>query len=105
MTTSKLIKFTRATLVACCVALPLASAHAVEVAPLAAAEQAEIRVNINEASAEELADSLIGVGPAKAEAIVAYRQANGPFQTVEDITSVRGIGPALLEKNRARLAL
>lgn len=105
MTTSKFIKFARAALVACCVGLPLANAYAVEVAPLAAAEEAEIRVNINQASAEELADSLIGIGPAKAEAIVAHREANGPFQAVEDITSVRGIGPALLEKNRTRIVL
>lgn len=105
MKSSKLIKFARATVMACCVALPMAAAHAVEVAPLAAAEQAEIQVNLNQASAEELAESLVGVGPAKAEAIVAHRESNGPFQSVEDITSVRGIGPTLLEKNRTRLAL
>ena len=105
MTTSTLIKIARATLVACCIGLPLAGAHAVEVAPLSASQQAEIQVNINQASAEELADSLAGIGASKAEAIVAYREANGPFQSVEDITAVKGVGPALLEKNRARLAL
>jgi competence protein ComEA len=52
-----------------------------------------LRVNINTASADEL-DRLPGIGPAHAQAIIDYRQANGPFQKIEDIVNVRGIGPA-----------
>ncbi|SAY51553.1 ComEA family DNA-binding protein [Neisseria weaveri] len=48
-------------------------------------------VNINTATAEEL-KALPGIGPAKAEAIVAYRSANGPFKAVEDLKKVKGIG-------------
>lgn len=57
-------------------------------------------VDINSASAEQLAESLSGVGPAKAQAIVAYRDMNGPFQSVEQLTEVKGIGPATVDKNR-----
>jgi len=57
-------------------------------------------VNINTASAEELAENLKGVGPKKALAIIEYREANGPFFTAEEFTNVKGIGQKTLEKNR-----
>lgn len=57
-------------------------------------------VDINTADAETLAAGLNGVGLSKAEAIVAYRKANGPFTSAEDLTQVKGIGPALVDKNR-----
>src|SRR6516165_6400453 len=47
-------------------------------------------VNINTATKEEL-DALPGIGPVKAQAIVDYRKANGPFKTPEDIMKVSGI--------------
>ncbi len=56
-------------------------------------------VNINSADAIELADALEGIGQSKAEAIVAYRDQNGPFNSVESLTAVRGIGVATVEKN------
>lgn len=51
-------------------------------------------ININTATVEEL-DRLPGIGPTTARNIIAYRQANGPFQKIEDVTKVSGIGPAL----------
>jgi competence protein ComEA len=57
-------------------------------------------VNINTADAQTIADSLTGVGMAKAEAIVAHREANGPFQSAEDLLQVKGIGGKTLEANR-----
>lgn len=57
-------------------------------------------VNINEASAELIAETLKGVGPAKAAAIVQYRETHGPFVSVDQLTDVKGIGPALVDKNR-----
>lgn len=57
-------------------------------------------VDLNTADAATLARELKGIGPAKAEAIVAWREANGPFSSPEDIVLVRGIGERVLEDNR-----
>jgi competence protein ComEA len=62
-------------------------------------------VNINSADATALASGLHGVGPAKAQAIVDYRQANGPFKSIDQLASVKGIGLATVEKNRDRIQL
>jgi len=62
-------------------------------------------VNINTATAESLAVNIKGVGKKKAEAIIAYRQANGPFKSVEELAKVKGIGPKLLLKNRENLLI
>lgn len=65
----------------------------------------EAAVSINQATAEQLAAALSGVGLKKAEGIVRYREQNGPFTQVEQVQEVPGIGPALFEKNRARLKM
>lgn len=62
-------------------------------------------VNINTADAATLAHSLDGVGPAKAAAIVAYRDEHGPFKAADDLGQVKGIGPATLERNRSAILL
>lgn len=62
-------------------------------------------VNINTADAETLASELEGVGITKARAIVAYRNANGPFTTAESLTEVTGIGVRTIELNRANILL
>ena len=63
------------------------------------------KVNINTASAEELAEMLKGVGVKKAEAIVEYRDKYGAFSSVDDLSQVKGIGEATLRKNKERIAL
>lgn len=60
-------------------------------------------ININNATQDQLA-MLTGIGPAKAAAIVEYREANGPFSSVDDLAKVSGIGPATVEKNRHLLS-
>lgn len=62
-------------------------------------------VDINTASATQIAAALNGIGAAKAEAIVAYREANGPFIAVDQLTDVKGIGPATVDKNRTLILL
>ena len=54
-------------------------------------------VNINTASAQEL-DSLPGIGPTIAQRIIDYRNENGPFQKIEDILNVSGIGPSTYDE-------
>ncbi|EDY87347.1 hypothetical protein GP5015_828 [gamma proteobacterium HTCC5015] len=61
---------------------------------------AQDSVNINTATAEQLAEHLDGIGPAKAQAIVAFRQANGPFSSADQLVEVKGIGLRTLESNR-----
>lgn len=56
------------------------------------------KINVNKASVAEL-QALNGVGEAKAKAIVDYRNKNGKFSSVEQLTQVAGIGEKLVEKN------
>lgn len=55
------------------------------------------KVNINTATAEQL-ETLDGIGPSKASAIVAYREENGPFSSIEELKNVSGIGEKSFEK-------
>ncbi|MFN3882558.1 MAG: ComEA family DNA-binding protein [Nitrincola lacisaponensis] len=71
----------------------------------AAPLQASATIDINTASASEIAAVLVGVGPAKAQAIVDYRTEKGGFVSIDELTQVQGIGPATLERNRAMLQL
>ena len=61
------------------------------------------RVNLNTADAETLKKELSGVGLTKAHAIVKHRETNGPFDSVEELLEVTGIGKALLDRNRDKL--
>lgn len=62
-------------------------------------------VDINTADAAALASAMNGVGEKKAATIVAYRETHGPFQRVEDLSNVKGIGASTVEKNRDNLAV
>lgn len=62
------------------------------------------KVRINHASAEEL-QQLQGIGPSKASAIIGYREEHGPFQTVEELTQVSGIGEKTLENIKDQITV
>jgi|LZQQ01.1.fsa_nt_gb competence protein ComEA len=62
-------------------------------------------VNVNSASASEIADALSGVGEVKAQAIVEYRKAHGGFKSVDELANVKGIGAKTLEKNKSDILL
>jgi competence protein ComEA len=61
-------------------------------------------ININLASQEEL-ERLPGIGPATAEKIITYRSIHGPFETIEQIMEVSGIGPAKFEQIRELITI
>ncbi len=62
-------------------------------------------VNINTADAATLDRVLVNVGPAKAQAIVEYRRANGAFRSPEQLAMVKGIGLKTVERNRDRIVI
>ncbi|WP_237886263.1 ComEA family DNA-binding protein [Pseudomonas sp. PGPR40] len=68
-----------------------------------AAKAQTTKVDLNGADAPTLQRELSGIGEAKAKAIVAYRESNGPFSSVDELLEVKGIGKAILDKNREKL--
>jgi competence protein ComEA len=86
--------FTRsfpALLLGACVALPFAS----QAGP----------IDINSADAKQIAKELKGVGLARAQAIVAYRDKNGPFKAVADLAKVKGVGKKMIQRNVSSIRL
>lgn len=79
-----------ASLLACLISLPTWAAD---------------QVNINTATAEEIAEVLNGIGLSKAEKIVEYRDTNGPFVHVDELVNVKGIGLRTVDKNRDAIIL
>ncbi|MCB1740877.1 MAG: helix-hairpin-helix domain-containing protein [Gammaproteobacteria bacterium] len=62
-------------------------------------------VDVNSADEQTLASAVVGVGPAKARAIIAYRDAHGPFRSLDELSAVQGIGERLLEQIRDQLSI
>ncbi|NOX44008.1 MAG: helix-hairpin-helix domain-containing protein [Gammaproteobacteria bacterium] len=62
-------------------------------------------VDINSADAKTIAAAISGIGLKKAEAIVAYRNEKGPFQSIDELTNIKGIGTKTLEKNKDNISL
>lgn len=58
------------------------------------------QVDINSADAATLAQSVNGIGPSKAQAIIDYRDANGPFESLDELVNVQGIGLKTLDRIR-----
>ena len=75
------------------------AAPAVSVAAASAAEDGDGLLNLNTAGARDL-ETLPGIGPSLANAIVTYREGNGPFAAIDDVENVPGIGPKTLDAIR-----
>ncbi len=93
-------------------ALPFQAAHTPEVSPplqTVALEEdrsvsGHLKLNINTASSLEL-QQLPGIGPVRAQAIIEYREINGPFKTVDELINISGIGEKTLQKIKNQLEL
>lgn len=62
------------------------------------------KININTATLEELM-SLKGIGDAKAEAIIEYREAHGPFKCIDDLKNVKGIGDKIFDSIKSEITI
>jgi len=75
----------------------------------ALAQAADIRLNesvdINKASAEQIAKTLDGVGLSKARAIVEFRRIHGAFSSAESLSQVKGIGASTVTNNKSRIRI
>jgi competence protein ComEA len=71
---------------------------------MAFAGLAAAAVDLNSATAADL-DAVKGIGPAKAKAIIDYREKNGPFKSVDDLKGVKGFGEKTIEKLRPELSV
>lgn len=74
------------------------------ISAFAFATSAMAAVDLNSANQQQL-ESVKGIGPAKAKAILEYRQKNGPFKTVDDLTKVPGIKAGTLAKIKAEISV
>ena len=72
--------------------------------PERSGETEDARIDLNRASAEELQE-ITGIGPVLSEAIVAWREENGPFRQAEDLLQVPGIGEKTVEAVRDELVI
>jgi len=82
---------------------PAALAHtSAQTQASAAPAEAQAPVNINTADVKALS-TLKGIGPAKAQAIVDYRKANGKFAAADDLAKVKGIGAKIVADNLSRI--
>ena len=109
MNVKNLLIFVFTVLCYCCVG-PASAADSVPADEVHSAEDSSgmteaQTVNVNEADAETLARILKGVGMSKAQAIVQYREENGRFYSVEELSAVRGIGMATVTKNEDRITV
>jgi competence protein ComEA len=71
---------------------------------ISAASGEDGMVNINSAGSEEL-QNIPGIGPSKAAAIIEYRETEGPFQSLEDLMQISGIGEKTFEKLKSHIKL
>ena len=95
----------KATLFAVLLSLFVVSFPALAVTPplIPPTEQKVVKINLNKADAQTLAQSCKGIGIKRAESIVKYRETHGSFKSVEELTEVRGIGKQFVKRHLTQL--
>lgn len=90
-----------------CVSFSLSAAPTTDSPPSSAmvTTQSVAKLDLNQVDAITLQSTLTGIGKAKAEAIVAYREEHGAFTSVDELLEIKGIGKALLDRNRDKLVV
>ena len=89
--------------------VPFVTNAGAEPEPLNAGAEAAVsaqqtnKINLNKADVETLTQSFKGIGRKRAEAIIAYREANGGFKSIDDLGLVKGIGKQFITKNLDKL--
>ena len=81
------------------------SAPATSVMATEQKENKDSQISLNQATAEQLAEVMDGIGLKKAQNIISYREKHGPFSTIEQLKDVPGIGTTIMERNLSRLKL
>ena len=69
----------------------------------AGSANAQQAIDINSASAKEIAAAMKGVGEKRAQQIIEYRKANGPYQSIDDLINIKGIGKKTIQANREKI--
>lgn len=73
--------------------------------PASQVQVQSVPLDLNKADATMLQSQLSGIGKTKAEAIVAYREQHGDFASIDELLEIKGIGKALLDRNRDKLSV
>jgi competence protein ComEA len=109
LTTLLVTVFTTPTLAA---SFPMQASHSIPAAQEAKTSSAHLlqkgvkaNVNINTADAETLILELKGIGQKRAQAIIAFREQNGPFKSIDDLAKVKGISKKIVEQNRDKITV
>jgi competence protein ComEA len=99
------IMFFRSFIVATLMVFPVVSGAQVSAPQPETVEIEKAVVNINHDDAETIAEVLDGVGMSRAQAIISYREENGPFASIEELAEVKGIGEQTVARNSDRITL
>lgn len=101
---SKALLISLSTVVALLIMSPAQAAEVADPAATVTQVPPQALISLNQATLEQL-QQIKGIGPAKAEAIVRYREDQGAFNNLEALQQVPGIGPTLLERMRPYITL
>ncbi|MFZ4076803.1 MAG: ComEA family DNA-binding protein [Legionellaceae bacterium] len=85
-------------------AVPFSAMSAVTSSPSTLEKKHIEKININTADALSLVHAMKGIGEKRAQAIVDYRTAHGPFKCIDDLSAVKGLGVGFVQKNKQLIA-